>query len=57
MVLANNEENKEKIMCAFRNLPYINITDSKSINTSQLLSPKYLIFTHSALTETEQRLS
>lgn len=57
MVLANNEENKEKIMCAFRNLPYINITDSKSINTSQLLSPKYLIFTHSAITETEQRLS
>lgn len=57
LVLANEEENKPKIIRAFRNLPYVNITDSKSINSSQLLSPKYLVFTHLALTETEQRLS
>lgn len=56
LVLASAEENKEKIISAFRNLPYINISDSKSINSSQLLSPRYLLFTSSALTETEQRL-
>lgn len=57
LVLANKEENKEKITAAFRNLPYINITDSNSLNSNQLLSPKYFLFTSSALVETEQRLS
>jgi len=56
LVLASMEENKEKIISAFRNLPYINISDSKSINSSQLLSPRYLLFTNLALIETEQRL-
>lgn len=56
LVLSSKEENKEKVISSFRNLPYVDISDSKSINSSQLLSPRYLLFTHSALTETEQRL-
>lgn len=57
IVLANQEENKEKIIRSFRNLPYLNISDSKSINTSQILSLNCLIFTHSAFSEIERRLS
>jgi len=57
IVLADNEENKAKIICSFRNLPYINISDSKSVNTSQVLTPGYLIFTQSAFSEIEKRLS
>ena len=56
LVLASAEENKAKIIASFRNLPYVNISDSKLFNSSQLLSPRYLLFTHSALIETEQRL-
>jgi large subunit ribosomal protein L4 len=57
LVLAASEENKKEIIYSFRNLPYINITDSKSINTLQVLSPNYLLFTHASFTETEKRLS
>jgi len=57
IVLADNEENKEKIICSFRNLSYINISDSKSVNSSQILSPNYLVLTHSAFSELEKRLS
>jgi large subunit ribosomal protein L4 len=57
LVLADNEENKQAITRSFRNLPYVNISDSKSINPNQLLFSNYLVFTHSALTETEKRLS
>jgi large subunit ribosomal protein L4 len=57
LVLADNEENKQAITRSFRNLPYVNTSDSKSINPNQLLFSNYLIFTHSALTETEKRLS
>jgi large subunit ribosomal protein L4 len=57
LVLADNEENKQAITRSFRNLPYVNISDSKSINPNQLLLSSYLVFTHSALTETEKRLS
>jgi len=57
MVLSENDENKQKIICAFRNLPYINITNNKLLNTYELLSPKYVIFTHSALTQIQERLS
>lgn len=57
LVLADNEENRQAIMRSFRNLPYVNISDSKSVNPNQLLFSNYLVFTHSALTETEKRLS
>jgi len=57
IILAHQEENKEKIIRSFRNLPYINISDSKSINPLQVLSPNYLVFTHSAFLEIEKRLS
>lgn len=57
IVLGKNEENKIKLTRAFRNLPYIKITDSQTINLSQILTPHYLIFTHLALVETEQRLN
>jgi large subunit ribosomal protein L4 len=57
LVLAQEEENKEKITRSFRNLPYINVTDSKSMNSLQVLSPGYLLFTHTSFTETEKRLS
>ena len=57
IVLANNEENKQKITCSFRNLPYINISDSKLVNSLQTLNTNYLIFTHSAFSEIEKRLS
>src|SRR5581483_5684018 len=57
LILASDEENKEKIICSFSNLPYINIVDSKSINALQVLSPNYLLFTHASFTETEKRLS
>ena len=57
IVIGEKEENKEKIIRSFRNLPYINISDSKLVNASQVLSPHYLIFTHSAFSEVEKRLS
>lgn len=57
LVLSPNETHKEKIIRSFRNLPYVNISDSKSINPLQTLNTNYLIFTHAALIETEQRLS
>ena len=56
IVLAQDEENKEKIVRSFRNLPYVNISDSKLVNSYHMLSPHYLIFTHSALLEVEKRL-
>jgi large subunit ribosomal protein L4 len=57
IVLGNNEENKEKLKNAFRNLPYIKIADSKSINLLQALPSTCLIFTNLALLETEKRLN
>jgi large subunit ribosomal protein L4 len=57
LVLANSEENKQEITRSFRNLPYVNISDSKSINSNHLLTSNYLVFTHLALTETEKRLN
>lgn len=57
LVLGKNEENKKKLERAFRNLPYLKITDSQSVNLSQTLPPHYLIFTQTALIETEQRLN
>ncbi|CAG8643814.1 4088_t:CDS:2, partial [Ambispora leptoticha] len=36
LILAHQEENKEKIIRSFRNLPYISISDSKSVNAYQL---------------------
>jgi len=56
LILAHQEENKEKIIRSFRNLPYISISSSKSISPSQALSSHYLIFTHSAFSEIEKRL-
>jgi len=57
IILGEKEENKEKIIRSFRNLPYISVSDSKSVNSSQVLSPNYLIFTQSAFSEVEKRLS
>ena len=57
LILAHQEENKEKIIRSFRNLTYISISDSKAVNSNQLLLSSYLVFTHSALAETERRLS
>lgn len=57
LVLANSEENRQAITRSFRNLPYVNISDSKSINSNHLLTSNYLVFTHLALTETEKRLN
>ena len=57
LVLANSEENRQEITRSFRNLPYVNISDSKSINSNHLLTSNYLVFTHLALTETEKRLN
>ena len=57
VVLSDNEENKEKIILSFRNLPHVNVSDSKLANFSQILSPKFLVFTHSAFLEIEKRLS
>jgi ribosomal protein L4 len=57
LILARQEENKKKITRSFRNLPYVVVSDSNSINPSQILSPHYLIFTHSAFSEVEGRLN
>ena len=57
LVLAQQEENKVKIIRSFRNLPYVNISDSKLVNSQQILYPNYLIFTQSAFSEIEKRLS
>ena len=57
LVLAHQEENKVKIIRSFRNLPYVNISDSKLVNSQQILYPNYLIFTQSAFSEIEKRLS
>lgn len=56
IILAKDEENKEKVKSAFRNLSYIKITDSETINLFQVLPCTYLIFTNLALLETEKRL-
>ena len=56
VVLANKEENKQEIVLSFRNLPYVNTSDSMSISPNQLLSTNYLVFTRLALTETEKKL-
>jgi large subunit ribosomal protein L4 len=57
LVLAHNEENKEKIIRSFRNLTFVNISDSQLINFQQALSSNYLLFTQSAFSELEKRLS
>ncbi|CAG8498329.1 2349_t:CDS:2 [Cetraspora pellucida] len=57
LVLSNKEENKEKIIYSFRNLSYIEVSNSKLVNFSQVLSSNYLVFTHSAFSEIEKRLS
>ena len=57
IILGEKEENKEKIIRSFRNLPYISVSDSRTVNPSQVLSPHYLIFTQSAFSEVEKRLS
>ena len=57
LILAQQEENKEKIIRSFRNLPYVSISSSESVNPLQALSSHYLIFTNSAFSEIEKRLS
>ncbi|MCE8163985.1 MAG: 50S ribosomal protein L4 [Candidatus Moeniiplasma glomeromycotorum] len=57
IILAQQEENKEKLIRSFRNLPYVNISDSKSVNFQQALYSNYLIFTQEAFAEIEKRLS
>jgi len=57
LVLADNEENKQAITRSFRNLSCVNVSDSKSINSNQLLFSNRLVFTYLALTETEKRFS
>jgi large subunit ribosomal protein L4 len=57
VILGEKEENKEKIIRSLRNLPYINISDSRLVNPLQILPPHYLIFTQSAFSEVEKRLN
>ncbi|CAG8738178.1 31985_t:CDS:1 [Racocetra persica] len=56
IILGKNEPEKEKLIRAFRNLPYLEITDSQMLNVFTTIIPRNLIFTHSALSEIEQRL-
>jgi len=56
IILGKNEVNKENLIQAFRNLPYLEITDSQNINVFKAISPRYLVFTQLALNEVEQRL-
>ncbi|CAI2200373.1 6454_t:CDS:2, partial [Funneliformis geosporum] len=55
LILAQQEEKKVELMRSFRNLPYLRISDSSSINLLQVLSP-HLIFTQLAFSELEKRL-
>ncbi|WNE41075.1 MAG: 50S ribosomal protein L4 [Mycoplasmataceae bacterium] len=57
IVLSDEEENKDKIINSFRNLPYANVSGSKMINSYQALSSEYLVFTQSAFSEIESRLN
>ncbi|RHZ35362.1 50S ribosomal protein L4 [endosymbiont GvMRE of Glomus versiforme] len=57
IILGKEEANKQEITRAFRNLPYIKISDSKMFNFLQVLSTDYVIFTYFAFVETEKRLS
>ncbi|WNE39977.1 MAG: 50S ribosomal protein L4 [Mycoplasmataceae bacterium] len=57
IVLADDEENKAKIINSFRNLPYVNLSSSKTINSYQALYSEKLIFTQSAFSEIEARLN
>jgi large subunit ribosomal protein L4 len=57
IILADEEENKAKIINSFRNLPYVNLSSSKTINSHQALYSEKLIFTQSAFSEIEARLN
>jgi hypothetical protein len=57
IILGKDEENKIEIARAFRNLPYLKITDSQLSNAHQILSSCYLILTYSALLEIEKKLN
>lgn len=57
IILADEEENKEKIINSFRNLPYVNLSSSKTINSYQALYSEKLIFTQTAFSEIEARLN
>jgi large subunit ribosomal protein L4 len=57
IILADEEENKAKISNSFRNLPYVNLSSSKTINSHQALYSEKLIFTQSAFSEIEARLN
>ncbi|MDR1670114.1 MAG: 50S ribosomal protein L4 [Spiroplasmataceae bacterium] len=57
IVLADEEESKEKIINSFRNLSYANVNNSKTINSYQVLTSDYLVFTQSAFSEIEARLN
>ena len=57
IVLADEEENKSKIINSFRNLPYVNLSSGKTINSYQALCSEKLIFTQSAFSEIESRLN
>lgn len=57
IILADDEENKAKIINSFRNLPYVNLSSSKTINSYQALYSEKLIFTQSAFSEIEVRLN
>ncbi|CAJ0824564.1 22169_t:CDS:2 [Entrophospora sp. SA101] len=56
IILAQKEEKKLELTRSFRNLPYITIMDSSSLNTAQILPFNSLIFTYPAFQETEKRL-
>jgi ribosomal protein L4 len=56
IILAYQENKKVELLRSFRNLPYVNVSDSKLVNSQQILSSNYLIFTQSAFSEMEKRL-
>jgi len=57
IVLAEKEENKQEKIRAFRNLPYISLTDSHQVNFSHLFNSSWVIFScEQAIVELEKRL-
>jgi ribosomal protein L4 len=51
LVLSCNEENKEKIIKSFRNLPFVRILEGNVVNSAQIISSKRIVVTRLAFKE------
>lgn len=57
IIIGNEEEKKEYIIKSFRNIPYIKISNSNSVNFYQISYSKKIILTSLSIKELEKRIS